>query len=352
MRTTPQILIATLCACTLSHVACTTNDPKDTETASESNDGGPGNGMVVDCGLPDVGPSGVPAPSGAVGGFEILDWAGFQGAASYTFDDANSSQIEHYAQLQGLGVPMTFYLQTGKSDASNAIWAQAVVDGHELGNHTRTHPQNGTEADVDAATMFIETEFGVRPWTMAAPYGDASYTAIAETRFLINRGVSNRIINPSDTSNPFNLPCYIPPEGASAEAMFSQVESAWSAGGWRVLLVHGFTGGSDGAYQPVDIDAFVASVEQAKALDGLWIDTVKSVGAYWRAQKLLSDVSPTADGEAQTWSWTLPENFPPGQCLRVQVSGGTLSQGGQALSWNDHGYYEIALDAGSLTLSP
>jgi hypothetical protein len=38
--------------------------------------------------------------------------------------------------------------------------------------------------------------------------------------------------------------------------------------------------------------------------------------------------------------------------LRITVAGGTPSQSGRALTWNDHGYYEIALDAGSLTLGP
>ena len=34
------------------------------------------------------------------------------------------------------------------------------------------------------------------------------------------------------------------------------------------------------------------------------------------------------------------------------VDGGTPSQGGTPLAWDPHGYYEVALDAGSLTLSP
>jgi hypothetical protein len=29
-----------------------------------------------------------------------------------------------------------------------------------------------------------------------------------------------------------------------------------------------------------------------------------------------------------------------------------LKQGGAALSWDPHGYYEVALDPGSVTLSP
>jgi len=48
----------------------------------------------------------------------------------------------------------------------------------------------------------------------------------------------------------------------------------------------------------------------------------------------------------------LPEHFPPGRYLRVKVDGGTLSQNGKPLAWDDHGYYEVALDAGALTLAP
>jgi hypothetical protein len=34
------------------------------------------------------------------------------------------------------------------------------------------------------------------------------------------------------------------------------------------------------------------------------------------------------------------------------VDGGTSSQNGAALEWDEHGYYEIALDAGSLSWAP
>jgi hypothetical protein len=36
----------------------------------------------------------------------------------------------------------------------------------------------------------------------------------------------------------------------------------------------------------------------------------------------------------------------------VTVDGGTLSQGGKPVPWDSHGFYEIALDADSLTVSP
>jgi hypothetical protein len=48
----------------------------------------------------------------------------------------------------------------------------------------------------------------------------------------------------------------------------------------------------------------------------------------------------------------LPAHFPPGKYLRVNVTGGTLTQKGAPLPWDPHGYYEVALDAGALTLAP
>ena len=55
------------------------------------------------------------------------------------------------------------------------------------------------------------------------------------------------------------------------------------------------------------------------------------------------------------WTWDVADfsdPFPPGKFLRVTTDGGTLKQGDKTLTWNDHGYYEVSLDAGTLTPSP
>jgi peptidoglycan/xylan/chitin deacetylase (PgdA/CDA1 family) len=304
------------------------------------------------CGLPVAGTSSVAKPSGTPGNLKVINWAGLKGAVSYTFDDGNSSQISNYATLKSLGVPFTFYLVTGWANASNAVWAQAVADGHELGNHTKTHASTATAADIDAATAFLQQKFGVKAWTMAAPNGSTSYMSFAQARFLLNRGVSNALIAPNDATNAFNLPAYIPPSGASTSTLNSQVASAQSAGAWRVMLVHGFLGGSDAAYQPIGLNEFVSHVNYTKNLGNVWIDTMTKIGAYWRGQKVVSSVTPTTSGNTKTYSWSLPANFPPGKCLRVTVDGGTVKQSGKTLSWNSRGYYEISLDAGSVTISP
>ncbi|HET9930876.1 MAG TPA: polysaccharide deacetylase family protein [Polyangiaceae bacterium] len=307
---------------------------------------------LFSCGLPPGPSTNVRKPSGVVGNLKVLNWAGFKAAVSYTFDDANSSQIQHYSELNSLGVPLTFYLITGKVEASNAIWKQAVANGHEIGNHTKSHLSAGSAADVDAATTFIQQSIGVRPWTFAAPNGDASYRSIAQSRFLVSRGVANGSVAPNDATDPFNLPTFIPAAGAPAASFNNEVDAARTSGRWKTVLVHGFTGGSDAAYQPVALDQFVQSVNHTKSFGDVWTDTMTKVGAYWIGQKVFSAVTPTTAGSTKTWRWTLPANFPPGKCLRITVTGGTVKQGGVALPWNTHGYYEIALDTGSVSLSP
>jgi hypothetical protein len=189
---------------------------------------------------------------------------------------------------------------------------------------------------------------------MAAPNGTTGYDTFAQTRYLLNRGVGNGLMMPGNESapNPFNIYCFIPATGAPTSDFNSQVDSARSGGGWRVILVHGFTGGTDGAYQPVDLTQYTAGVKYAKSFSDLWIDTMVNVGSYWRGQNAFNAATKSTSGSTTTYTWTLPANFPPGKYLRVTVDGGTLKQGGTTLAWDTHGYYEIALDSGSLTISP
>jgi peptidoglycan/xylan/chitin deacetylase (PgdA/CDA1 family) len=324
-----------------------------TATGGLASTGGTSGGSPSSCGLPAAGTSGVAKPSGTAGNLKVVNWAGFKGAVSYTFDDANSSQVSHYSELQALGVRYTFFLIGNKISSNLSTWQKAVADGHEIGNHTQTH-NSVTQSDVTQCDSTIKSSLGVTPYTMANPNGTTTYSQWAQQLYFLDRGVSDGLMMPGKESpvDPFNTYCYIPATGAAASAFNGEVDSAVSQGGWRVVLVHGFTGGNDGAYQPVDIAQFTSAVTYAKGKAGLWIDSYMNVGAYWRGQNAFQKVTPTTSGSNQTWTWTLPAHFPPGKCLRVTVDGGTLTQNGSTLGWDSHGYYEVKLDAGSLTLSP
>jgi peptidoglycan/xylan/chitin deacetylase (PgdA/CDA1 family) len=287
----------------------------------------------------------------------VLDWAGFGSAVSYTFDDSHISQISNYAALQALGVPFTFYLTTGFGGMNSPGWEQVLLDGHELGNHTASHPggaSGGIAADTDAATQYIENRFNVVVRSLAAPNGDDQYSNVSRTRFLTNRDVGGPAVAPNDNlDRRFLLPTFLPNENAPTTDFNRQVDNGRNSGTWHTVLVHGFTGGDqNGAYQPVGINQFSAAVRYARDQGDVWIDTVLDVSAYWIGQKTFNAVTPNANGGVTEWSWQLPDHFPPNAFLRVSVDGGTLSQDGVPLVWDGHGYYEVALDAGSLTLAP
>ena len=288
------------------------------------------------------GTTGKGKPSGAVGGLKILDWAGFTGAVSFTFDDNNPSLISNYPKLQATGAKVTFFIVSGWTSATNAIWKTAITDGHEIGNHTQSHSSNADASDLKAAQDFFKSDLGVTPFTMAAPNGAASWVSVAPTLLIANRGVANGLVGPRDNTDPFSLPAYLPPTNAGASQMDGEVNAAKTANKWKIFCVHGFTGDS-AAYQAVNLDGMTTTMSNA-VKNGLWTDTMGNVAAYWLGQKAIPASATTSA------TWTLPANFPPNMCVRATTTGGALKQKGAEVPWNDHGYYEVSLDAKALTI--
>jgi len=306
-------------------------------------------------GLP-VPPGGgnVAKPSGTGSTVTVLNWAGFTAAVTYSFDDDNQSQIDDYKMLQDAGGQYTFFMWTNRSQATNAVWKQALMDGHEIGNHTKSHDSNGacTAADVKAGGDFIMSTFGKPAQTFAAPNGSTCFMQPAGMYYFINRGVSPASpVLPNDNSNPLNLNCYIPNQGQQTSAFNANIDDAHKKGGWVIYVIHGFSS-SDGSYQPVDIGQVTAAIKYSKGMGDVWVGSMVNIASYWQGQKAFSSAMTSTSGGDKTWTWKLPDHFPPGHYLRVKTDGGTLKQNGVALPWDSHGYYEIALDALSVTLSP
>jgi peptidoglycan/xylan/chitin deacetylase (PgdA/CDA1 family) len=281
-----------------------------------------------------AGATGKAKPSGTAGGLKVLDWAGFKSAISYTFDDANSSQISNYKALNDAGGHYTFYLITSKTEAGNAVYKTAVQDGHEMGNHTSDHSNCTSGSTIDAASSFIKSTFGVTAYAFAAPNGSSACNVTSvSSKFLTDRSVNGGSMGPGDISKLTWLPSDI----ATTSNM------APTANTWRTICIHGFTGGSDGAYQPIALDSFTSAAKAAVS-GGSWVETVTNVAAYQVGQNAISK----ATGNSVTW--TLPAVFPPNMCVRVTTTGGTVKQNGNEVPWDDHGYYQISLDAKSLTV--
>lgn len=333
--------------------------------------GGAGAAGKVGAALPEPATTGVPPPAGAPGGLTVLDWAGFTSAVSWTFDDSQPSQIAHYAELAAVGIPMTFYITTANSGAAgyDATWSQAVADGSEIGNHSVHHchadltncsspPADATlEQEIDDCSSYITQHYPAQGgvWTAASPFGDAGYDTDDMTRFLVNRGVASGMVGtgPYDFTDPYNLPIYLAQPMDTAANFSAQIDEAHRLGEWLIILVHTITPTDQNWYNPVAITDVTGGMSHGQSLPDVWNDSVVRIAAYWLAQKMFAKLQPApSTGGGSTWTWTLPAHFPPGQILRATVTGGRLTQGSTALAWDTHGFYEISLDAGTLTLSP
>src|SRR5215471_16020749 len=210
--------------------------------------GGMDAAVVGPSGLPvPGGPADVAKPSGTPGNLRVLDWAGFKSAVTYTFDDAQPSQIEHYSELEATGARLTFYITSANSGATagfDATFTQAVRDGHEMGNHTVHHCHadltgcsTGTatslDAELDDCTSYITGHFGQPDvWTAASPYGDLGYDTPDATRFFLNRGVFGGTVAAGDGTDPFNLPCHAAVDGETVDSFNGVVDSAHTGGRW------------------------------------------------------------------------------------------------------------------------
>lgn len=307
------------------------------------------------------GPGDLPRPSGTSANLHVLPWAGFGAAVSYTFDDSQPSQIEHWPELKAEHTRVTFYVNPSGNwyPGYDATWRDAIAQGDEIGNHTVHHCHadlagcsnnaGGIEPEIDQCSTYIETQLGQPDvWTFAFPFGDAGYAPAAKSRFLLARGVNSGSIAAGDTTDPFNLPTIGAAGGEAASVFSADIDGALAQQHWLILLFHSILPTTQNWYAGVDIAAITGSMEHAKGLGRVWLGSVIDIGAYFLGQRAFEASPPNAHGDNTSWHWQLPAHFPPGRSLRVAVDGGTLSQNGRPLVWDAHGYYEIALDAGSL----
>jgi len=203
-------------------------------------------------------------------------FAGRLGAVSLTFDDGTANQLANaIPPLDERGLCATFYLNPRDRLMDSAQpWREASRRGHELGNHTLSHPCPGAitggrgledmtleevEKDILAAQVRLETLAPHQTaWTFAYPCyatyvgrGEErrSYVPVIARHFLAGRaggeiGFGNR----PGTLDPAAL-IGTPVERLSATELIDLIERLAPAGQWLILVYH-------------DIDGEVLSVRQ------------------------------------------------------------------------------------------
>lgn len=303
-------------------------------------------------------------------GVYVLPWAGYASAVTYTFDDAQPSQAAHLDELTATGARMTFFVNSNVSfPGSDAAWKRAVSAGHELANHTASHPHlppdgemssgcfgetaADPEAELDRCDRFIAEMGQDGSWTFATPYGDEGWEPVAARRFELVRSVAKGTVPAGAGIQPSHVPCLMAMPEETADGVFiPAIDAARAEGSWLVFCFHSILPTQDNWYAGIDIAEISKSVAHALASGDVWVDTFANVGFYWLARNLFEALEPSVEGDLLVWRWSVPCRFPKGIKLRVIAPGGTLSQGARVLSAAETGYYDVEFDAEELRFSP
>jgi peptidoglycan/xylan/chitin deacetylase (PgdA/CDA1 family) len=231
-------------------------------------------------------------------------------AVSVSFDDARLSQIDTgVAVLEKYGIKATFFvLPAGVKDRLPG-WKQLVAHGHEIGNHSMSHPctanyefsaHNALEdftlpsiaKEMDGANAEVERLLGVKPVTFAYPCGQKfvgrgagvkSYVPLVSARFLVRRGYLDEAANDSnlcDLAQTMGTGL----DGLTTKQILDLVSGAQKSGRWLIFVGHEM--GKPGEEQTTDIQALEELLKYVKdPANGIWIDTVETIGRYVQKQR-------------------------------------------------------------------
>ncbi|MBI2194553.1 MAG: polysaccharide deacetylase family protein [Planctomycetes bacterium] len=230
-------------------------------------------------------------------------------AVSLSFDDARLSQVDRGLPiLDAHGVKATFYVSFSSLEKRLEGWRRAAASGHEIGNHTVTHPCSGNfrfarsnaledytlermEKELTDASDRIERLLGVRPRTFAYPCGQKfvgrgenvrSYVPLIARHFVVGRGFLDETHN-SPVWSDLAQATGVEFDGTSFEKLQARIDQAAGDGGWLILAGHEI--GDDGRQTVLasTLDALCRHARQPSS--GIWLDTVAAIGSYVLARR-------------------------------------------------------------------
>ena len=243
---------------------------------------------------------------------KVIHWPeGKRVAVSLSFDDGRASQVDIGLDvINPTGVKVTFFVNPGSETFRSRLagWKRVVASGHEIGSHSVNHPCTGNfpwslhnalenytleqmSQQLDDANVQIEKFLGVHPVTFAYPCGQKfvgrgptlkSYVPLIGRKFLVGRGYMDEY---------YNDPVFCDLAQASGIGfddmdyidMVKHISKAAQQGGWVIFAGHDI--GQKG-FQVTDTIALVALCKYMQdPANGVWVDTVKSIGEYVIAER-------------------------------------------------------------------
>ena len=248
------------------------------------------------------------ALSAADPALRIATWQGDRaGAFAFTLDDGQREHAEIAAPMfDAVGLKATFVINPGKivtgADgwfASWDHWRALAGNGHEIGNHTMTHP-NLTDASVTAdmleaqivtAKQVIEREIGLPCITFCYPYNaesDAARALVARTHAVATNNQRKAYGGPDFTVAQAN---------AWADEAIAQ----------RTLIVP-MIHGIDSGYMPFSSRAVLEDhlAYVAAKQDRLWVAPIGVIGRYQQERDAAKLARQASASGTTTFTLTCP----------------------------------------------
>lgn len=225
-------------------------------------------------------------------------------ALSLSFDDARPSQISNGVPvLNRHGLRATFYVLPSRVNEDVKGWKSVVEAGHEIGNHTVSHPCSGNfqfsrhnaledltlgaiDVEMTQANEEIRALLGVTPKTFAYPCGQkfvgrgktvTSYVPLVAEKFLVGRGFNDERHNDPafcDLAQVYgrDFDCL------EFDAVKKHLDEAIDEGGWLILVGHDVGDGDRQTVLSSTLEQICKHVCSSSPL--LWMDTVSAVGEF------------------------------------------------------------------------
>lgn len=223
-------------------------------------------------------------------------------AVSLSFDDGRASQLDGVRVLDEHGVRATFYVLPSGVEQAPDRWRQVAATGHEIGNHTRTHPCSGNyefaadnaledktladiAAEIDDAGAAIGDLLGLPARTFAYPCGQAfigrgnrrrSYVPLVAERFIAGRGYASPTGNQPARCDLACLNAYAI-DGVGADGLWAMVDTGITRGEWVVMAGHDIGRHGDQTVDSGDLDRFCRRLTRD---DRVWVAPVAEVAEF------------------------------------------------------------------------
>jgi len=230
-------------------------------------------------------------------------------ALSLSFDDARPSQLDcGLPILDEHGVKASFYVSLEPFNQRLDDWRAAAENGHEIGNHTVSHPCSANygspiggaledftiermDGEMRQANAQIEKAIGLVPRTFAYPCGQKyvgrgaglqSYVPLAAKHFLAARGFCDERPNDARRCDLAQL-CGMDADTDSFALLKTYLDYAYNSGGWLILAAHEV---GPANYQTVEENTLAELCRFATdESNGVWIGTVAEIAGYLAAQR-------------------------------------------------------------------